>query len=361
MEKELKRDFSLDFIKALAIFLVCQTHYVHYKDNGINNFIAIASCMGVPLFFMVNGALLMNKPLDVEKHYKKTFRIFCLCVVWKIISVILMSIIWHKNIFENGISALLNFFMGRNDLQGYELGHFWYLYALIGIYTVFPLFKLCYDDVQGKKVVKYILGIIAFFSFGIATLNLFIQIISYIRGTATEFSFSWLNSYYIFGSYGYCIFWFILGGILYPKITEFKECKNNKKMEIESFLLFAIGWIILFIINRFQNLIGVSKFIVIDGYYCIPTLMMCVGIFILSKLTLGNKYNGLITTISKETWGIYMLHMIVGTAFLKMQEIYCFECGIILNFIKSVWMIGASLGVIWLMKKIPVMRKLISF
>ena len=358
MNKNTKRDFSLDFLKALAIFLVCQTHYMHYKDNGLNNFVAIASCMGVPLFFMVNGALLMNRPLDTERHYKKTLRIFVLCIVWKIISVILMSFIWKKNILENGIAVLLNFVMGRNDLQGYELGHFWYLYALVGIYTIFPLFKICYDNEKGKIIIKYILGIIAFFSIGISTLNLFVQIFAYIRGRETELSFNWLNSYYIFGMYGYCIFWFILGGILY---SEVKQVKQPKKMKDISFLLFAIGWLLLFLLNRFQNITGTSPFIVVDGYYCVPTVMMCVGIFIISKLLLENRQNNMIMTISRETWGIYMLHIIVGTAFLKVQGRYYFECGILLNFIKSVWMIAASLVVIWIMKKIPVVKKLVVF
>lgn len=358
MKKHTKRDFSLDFLKALAIFLVCQTHYMHYKDNGLNNFVAIASCMGVPLFFMVNGALLMNKPLDIERHYKKTLRIFVLCIMWKIISVILMSFIWKKNILENGIAVLLNFVMGRNDLQGYELGHFWYLYALVGIYTIFPLFKICYDNEKGKIIIKYILGIIAFFSIGISTLNLFVQIFEYIRGRETELSFNWLNSYYIFGMYGYCIFWFILGGILYPEV---KQVKQPKKMKDISFLLFAIGWLLLFLLNRFQNITGTSPFIVVDGYYCVPTVMMCVGIFIISKLLLENRQNNMIMTISRETWGIYMLHIIVGTAFLKVQGRYYFECGILLNFIKSVWMIAASLVVIWIMKKIPVVKKLVVF
>ena len=358
MNKNTKRDFSLDFLKALAIFLVCQTHYMHYKDNGLNNFVAIASCMGVPLFFMVNGALLMNRPLDTERHYKKTLRIFVLCIVWKIISVILMSFIWKKNILENGIAVLLNFVMGRNDLPGYELGHFWYLYALVGIYTIFPLFKICYDNEKGKIIIKYILGIIAFFSIGISTLNLFVQIFAYIRERETELSFNWLNSYYIFGMYGYCIFWFILGGILYPEV---KQVKQPKKMKDISFLLFAIGWLLLFLLNRFQNITGTSPFIVVDGYYCVPTVMMCLGIFIISKLLLENRQNNIIMTISRETWGIYMLHIIVGTAFLKVQGRYYFECGILLNFIKSVWMIAASLVVIWIMKKIPVVKKLVVF
>jgi len=356
-----KRDFSIDCLKALAIFLVCQTHYKHYAHTPLDNFVSIVSCMGVPLFFMVNGALLMNKKFDLKRHWKKTIKILCLSIIWKIISVVIMAFIWKKDILENGVAQLLNYFVGKNTLPGYELGHFWYLYALVGIYTVFPLFKLCYDTEVGQNAIKYTMAAIGVFSFGISTLKFLLQLGGYYTSTTTEFSFGWFSSYYIFGTYGYCLFWFLLGGLLYPQIISLREKKDTRKEKTICYLDFAIGWFLLFLMNRFQNIVGEAVWIVIDGYYCIPTLMMCISIFIGCGLVLHEKSNRLISAISQNTWGIYMLHMIVGTAFLMVQRKYVFPGSILLNLIKSIWMLFGSLVVVCVLKKIPVVRGLFTF
>lgn len=354
-----KRDFSLDCIKALAIFLVCQIHYHHYNDSFLNHFISIASGMGVPLFFMVNGALLMNKPLDVEKHYKKTARIFCMCFIWKLISVICISAFWGENILTNGWSELLNYLLGKNELGTYELGHFWYLYALIGVYTVFPMIKACYDDEKTKKIVWYVVGIIFCFSFGITTLNQLLQIAEWILHRNVAFSFTWLDSYYIFGDYGYCIVWFCLGGILYPWLL--KQRKNSCHLIRPMLCLFTFGWITLYCLYRFQNIVGVAVYITNDGYYSIPTLLMSTGLFSLFVLSLHKYKSRIVTAVSKNTWGIYMLHMMVGTAFLSIQFRYQFPTGLLLNFLKSIWMIAGSMALTVIMKKIPLVKRLVLF
>lgn len=69
----------------------------------------------------------------------------------------------------------------------------------------------------------------------------------------------------------------------------------------------------------------------------------------------------MIQYISQNTWGIYMLHMLVGIVFLKIQFRFNFPCSIVLNTVKSIWMIAASLLIIWVAKKIPLIRKLFSF
>lgn len=356
-----KRDFSLDFLKAFAIFLVCQIHYMHYTSAPFDNFISILSCMGVPLFFMVNGALLMNRELEVKKHYCKTVRIFYMSVIWKIISVVVMAFIWRKNIFENGWSELLNYFIGKNTLDGYELGHFWYLCALIGIYMVFPLFKICNDTTKGHMVIKYMIGSMFFFSFMVQALNFLIQVLCFYTNRVTTFSWNWITSYYIFGMYGYCVEWFLVGGILYPKIVELrKERIASKEIKI-SYLIFGIGWLLLFLMNRFQNIVGEANGIVIDGYNCIPTFMMCTAIFVWSGLYLYKKSSRVLSYISKNTWGIYMLHLLVGTVFLFVQRKYGFPCGVLLNFIKSIWIIVASILLISILKRIPGVRRLFIF
>lgn len=358
MTKE--RDYSLDWLKALAIFTVCQVHYMHFNHSAVDNLIAILSCLGVPLFFMVNGALLLNHELDVKRHYKKTAKVFGLCVLWKFITVLVLSVIWKVSILQNGFGTFINYLIGQNGLEGFEVGHFWYLYALVGIYTIYPLIKIAWDTEEGRLALRYVTVIIGIFTMGFSTVNLVQSVLAYKLNYNFQFSVYNANSFYIFGTYGYCILWFVLGGFIYEKVKEYRKSEISSK-NYGWIVTFLFGWGLLFGMNRFQNIVGDAQCIVIDGYYCIPTLMMCCSIFYGFGIGLNKIQNSLVIAISRNTWGIYMLHMIVGTVFLKVQWRYQFECGIPLNTVKSIWMIAASMAVILVMKKIPVLNKLITF
>ena len=83
-----ERFAGLDLLKAIAILLVV---FVHDNDIIID-FLArpdLATCVNygfyslvslcVPILFLVNGALVMNKPFDAKRFFLKTVKIAALC------------------------------------------------------------------------------------------------------------------------------------------------------------------------------------------------------------------------------------------------------------------------------------------
>lgn len=237
-----KRDFGLDAIKALAIFLVCQTHYMHFSNTPLDNFVGITSCMGVPLFFMVNGALLLNRTsFDIHRHYQKTLRIVVLCVIWKVIGIVVQGIAWNIDFRTLDPGSVANFLIGNNTLDGFELGHFWYLYALAGIYCIYPLLKYAWDSVSGRIAVRYVLGIVVFFTFGLNAISLLWQIVCYIGQFQSTWNVQCMQSFYIFGPYGYCIAWFVIGGELYAWL----KTHSGKTYCGQAVGLFFLGWLLL--------------------------------------------------------------------------------------------------------------------
>lgn len=86
----------MDLLKALAMILVCSYHFsivaAEYSENmilftqirrllfGINSI-----CM--PLFFMVNGALLMNKELIIKKHMQYCGMMLAQYYIWRLITI----------------------------------------------------------------------------------------------------------------------------------------------------------------------------------------------------------------------------------------------------------------------------------
>lgn len=111
-----ERFVYLDFIKVLAIYFVCFYHYNNFQIDILSNpsfltyssyFIKCISSTGVPLFFMVNGALMLTRKYDLKKHTKKIINIIALTVIWGIITLIILAYIYCTNYSKAGfINAL---------------------------------------------------------------------------------------------------------------------------------------------------------------------------------------------------------------------------------------------------------------
>lgn len=86
---EIKRIDSFDILKTIAIFLVVFCHFTLFKNTVAENFCMTICYIGVPIFFMVNGALLFKKSLDIKKHLLKTATIYVVATVWRCIYLII--------------------------------------------------------------------------------------------------------------------------------------------------------------------------------------------------------------------------------------------------------------------------------
>ena len=62
--------YSFDFMKESSV-----SNYIAYYFNTI-----LSPC--VPLFFLVNGYLLLTRPFSLKKHIKKIFRLIALAIFW---------------------------------------------------------------------------------------------------------------------------------------------------------------------------------------------------------------------------------------------------------------------------------------
>ena len=63
-----KRIQYLDIIKVISIFLVVFCHFVLLAETIPANIFMVACWSGVPMFFMVNGALLFTRPEPAKTH-----------------------------------------------------------------------------------------------------------------------------------------------------------------------------------------------------------------------------------------------------------------------------------------------------
>ena len=351
-----QRFASLDILKFIAISLVCSCHFLYYKDTPLDNLVAILACAGVPLFFMVNGALLMRRPFDFSKHWKRTVSMFIVLMIWKIITPVLEEFILKLDMTQYSKAQIVRYMLGE-DLSGFYTGHFWFMYALLGIYLIYPMIAACMKDEKYKRYLIVLLGIIGVFEFAATDLDTLFDFLTRNFGL-NIMTVTGINVFNPFGGYGYCLFFFVAGGVLFEQI----ESREKKIAWYIPALMAIIGWLWLFGLNRYQNTYTNAQWIVVNGYERIGTVLLSAGLFILicsyKKDFKGSVVGKIITVVSDNTMGIYYCHVIIGTYFMVIYDDICQARGITINFLKTVIFMVIALVITLIARKIPLLCRL---
>lgn len=277
-----KRDTGIDFLKIIATFAVVGLHTQRDLSTGIlfNPILYYISRFAMPVFFMCNGFLIFQKEdFTFEYFKKKILNILKLLASWSIVTMILSLLVDHdslKQVVINGIKC----FLGANIVP------FWFFYTLIAIYFILLfLFK------KIKKRINIVLLVLFL-------IMLIIDVISLI---------------YIFN-----------GGYFIQKYVDqrlrlwtwlFYFCLGYKLKTIENKLMKpSIGIVILIFISAFavmyQIFLCYNYLGRINSEYCYDNILIviwssCVfSVFIRFKY----KFSNLILSISKYSFGIFLLH-----------------------------------------------------
>ena len=124
-----ERIFGYDIIKALAAFLVVLYHVgmvdLGYRDGQyyyptLVQVIWLFTACGVPLFFMVNGALTVYRNYDLRKTVTKVGRLILAGLFWGLVVIGVQVLIKHDN---------LSLFLGN-------LAYYWFLFSLAVLYAI---------------------------------------------------------------------------------------------------------------------------------------------------------------------------------------------------------------------------------
>ena len=137
--------YWIDLIRVVAVFQVVLVHLsyvIFFKEDLLSpnwiaaNFYDSFSRMGVPLFFMVSGYLLLGKSEPVADFFRKRLvKVGIPTLFWSV-----AYLLWSVEAYRNGtmkplavaLSMLKTMYLGDVEI------HLWFLYILIGIYLVAP-------------------------------------------------------------------------------------------------------------------------------------------------------------------------------------------------------------------------------
>jgi surface polysaccharide O-acyltransferase-like enzyme len=345
----------VDIIRVLAIFFVILLHSSGFPFKIINDpatFVDISNFfssdayaaigyLGVPLFIMSSGALLLApEKLDESPHvfFSKRFnRIAYAFVFWTAV-----YFIWQLAVVKHDSFSIT--YLSRGILMGsYE--HLWFLYMLVGLYALTPILRV---------LVKHL-------NRNLFTYLIVLWFVGTISGPMIRTFFPALDfdpiMFILIGGVGY----FLLGIYLV-------KTKANRKLA-SLFVTFGVlgaflgDWAVAFYMG--SDATGIFH------NYMSPTIILgSAGLFFILLTIPANRLEGhgaansVIHWISKNTLPIYLIHMMIidilaGGVFGGQTLIYVGNKLIDAPMLAAVTFTVSCL-IIYPLKKIPVIQKIIG-
>ena len=332
----------IDIVESIAILLVIYCHYTMTIGESVlaNITLQFTTTVAVPLFFMANGTLLFNSKFDIKKHMIRTLFFFISTIIWKAIYLLIMI---AGRCFDFSLYSARDLFVYFGPASGADpyipAVHFWFMYVLIAIYLVFPIFKYIYN-----KSLYWLLGI----------LMVALIFLVYRHEVTSNYSLPVLDEY---ASY---LLFFLLGPLIHKAFY-------NKSFGTRSIilLLVSITSFAVLVYQRkmyFGTLIGVWARLPLD-YQRIATLVTAVALYaffasVNFKETKVSKY---FEFVSIRTMNIYVVHGIIGylfevyiTPLLPYQDVF-------VHLARSILILGLSILVTEPLSYVPVVSKLLGF
>ena len=281
-----ERIYYYDLLRAIAIICVILCHvdvFFGAFDSDLKLILIPAlhhiALIGVPIFLMISGALILNKDYTLSYFLKRRFsRIIYPFIFW--MALILIIGYFYFNWIPD---HLWKIFIGDPGIS-------WFFWMLIGIYLFIPILNAFLMEYELKGL-EYFLVMWA---------------IALILNSVNQISLLQLDLSYFAGFIGFPILGYYL---------------DNKKFRYNDSQMFLIALIILIISWFTYDYCGYYHIdnIINPIYLNFPTIFMSIGVFLLVKyadaLKLINKsayLTKVITSISICSYGIYFAHFLRG-------------------------------------------------
>jgi surface polysaccharide O-acyltransferase-like enzyme len=297
--------------------------------------------VGVPLFVMLTGALLLqpSKNESISTFFKKRW-----------VRIGLPWIFWGGAYFAWDFLVEHQAFTSGAIIQGLLNGpyyQFWYLYMLVGLYLLTPILRIFIAHAD-ETILKYF--VILWF-FGVAIIPVFSLVTTYT-----------LNSD-VFAITGY-VGYFVLG--TYLLMVQVHRSTLSIFMII-GIALSAIGTYIL------ASTVGGGETYFFQEYFSPTLILASIMVFMLlltipplsvqkvTNLSAGNK---LIKAISENSLSLFLFHVMILESLQRGYFGFAINGNTINSIIgvplNTVITLFVSLGIIILLKKVPYLKKLIG-
>lgn len=334
-----KRYLWIDIARLFAILCVVFNHVnENLNQSPITKTTVILQLigrMGVPLFLMISGYLMLNRDYTVQDKMDKFVHHNMLPMVYSTILWTFLFSLYTYFILNNKSIALL---LQNITFQNRPMPQMWYIQLLPVIYVLIPILSIA------KKYFTQYLGSI--FIVGASLLGIGTLTASFTQNKLVPFQ--WNMS----GSWGLV---FIMLALLI-----FGSYLNDIVKSKKTFILLGVGAIIsfvLFVINTKQlspagmmsTIWYTQIWIFIPGSFLILVIEKLDPYFegFISK---SKSLQNSIIKLSNLTYGVYIVHYVFLNFILKFN---IFHSGLLNTIILALFVLIVSFVCVWAITKIP--------
>ena len=320
------------FVSILRIFAAFAVVVIHTRnfanwETPAYNFVYASLLWSVPVFFMITGYIFLGiKPSIEYKDIKKNVLRFLAVLV-----VLGMFFSLSERVFTAGTFRVEMLGDALLDVvQGNLFDHMWYLYEIIGLYLLLPVFSAFLRDKD--KNLYIMIGLL----FGINFL---------IPEVLAHFDMSFgikLN----LGRYALYLF---LGAAMYHM-----DKKLLRKLLVPSILVFA-----LIVFWQAYRSFALGEMIALSYVHSYVVLMSCCVFCIFKNLFDKEMFNRkFINELAGCTWGIYLIHPFIIHIIGKLFKVSIVEYNNLIAFpICCIVIFVLSAFITFVLRRMPLIKK----
>ena len=304
--KELIVGMNIDILRIFAFVFIVMLHTLN-RQYGLTVWMsgyAVIS-IGVNLFIMISGYLLLDRTETVKEFFRKRF--FSILPLFIIFNIIYIYFYNHSFITIKKISA----------------PHFWYIYMILGLYLLTPWLRKVLQYAEKETFYVVVLWFLC------NVLNPYMQFFKFPKIPFSHFPITGFIGYYILGYY-------------------FK--KYRYKLEKIPFIcvigVYITGFLISVLSTKYVLVTTGNRISDFFDKNSLGTFFMSVSFFIFwIKFNFKNR-NKVIRMISDSTYFAYLIHIIILHYVIKISDEMIFKSvatiivsiitGILYNYIKKI-------------------------
>ena len=304
--KEFIIDMNIDILRIFAFAFIVMLHTLN-RQYGLTVWMsgyAIIS-IGVNLFIMISGYLLLDKTETVKEFFRKRF--FSILPLFIIFNIVYIYFYNHSFITIKKISA----------------PHFWYIYMILGLYLLTPWLRKVLQ--YSEKETFYV--VVLWFLCNV--FNPYMQFFRFPKIPFSHFPITGFIGYYILGYY---------------------LKKYRYKLEKIPFIcvigVYITGFLISVLSTKYVLVTTGNRISDFFDKNSLGTFFMSVSFFVFwIKFNFKNR-NKIIRMISDSTYFAYLIHIIMLHYVIKISDEMIFKSvatiiisiitGILYNYIKKI-------------------------
>lgn len=317
-----KRIACFDVIKTWSIFYVLVIHMAEvmpfFPRTWWSAAFTIFTVSSVPLFLMVNGALLLNRPLDSKKWKHRLISLIVLTFFWKLVGLSFCYFFWDFNDITLTPRIVIEYLFG-GDTPYWQLKYLWFLNMYTGLYAFLPLWKHLFDFENGKYLkLGFVITLVC--TFGSPTISMLLQPLDTLLGTkGLSTVLAHLSVFVPMSENAVYVVYFFAGGLLYRSFAGADSAPSPTKNRVRELiqgrgssilLLGAVSYVAIFFLNRYQAVALENHFSVTPNYTNAFTLFLSSALFLFFlSLSYPSKLTAICETVGRRTFGVYILHI----------------------------------------------------